>query len=279
MNEAALATQHSFSQAVTVEDNVRQEAAAPGPEQAVFQLKQAAIEAVAAAAKWCKLGTMYCVLWRWQVRVPPAHTGTAHTVAVPARHHASGGLHWCSTCLASCLISCAAKLRSCTRIHPHAAPAAHSLPSQICEGAASRACDWGDLVFCDATTKRWLVVQTSPIPGSSPEQQPAAPTASSSSRCCATSAMRLSGCAAVPSPAPRQCCRRGCWRRRRCRLSAASVLCRCALLPCFFLRSLRRLVCPACHGRMLPTERAACAQPSAAERAAPMHQPLPLNPR
>lgn len=50
----------------------------------------------------------------------------------------------------------------------------HAAPPQICEGAASRACDWGDLVFCDAATKHWLVVQTSPIPGGCADHQPAA---------------------------------------------------------------------------------------------------------
>lgn len=55
-----------------------------------------------------------------------------------------------------------------------------SLCVQICEGAASRASDWSDLVFCDQTTTQWhrvwgwLVVQTSPIPGATPAEQPAA---------------------------------------------------------------------------------------------------------
>lgn len=157
------------TQAVTVEDKVRQEAAAPGPEQAAFRLKQAAIEAVAAAAKRSKLGTMYCVLWRWQVQ----GTRCAHTVTAPALHHASGGLHW-DALPALHPASSPVPPSACTRVQPHAVPPACSLTPQICEGAASRACDWRDLVFCDATTKRWLVVQTSPIPGSSSEHQPAA---------------------------------------------------------------------------------------------------------
>lgn len=54
---------------VSVERKVRQEAAAPGPEQAAFRLKLAAIEAVQAAVRRSNLHDrmMVCVLWRWQV--------------------------------------------------------------------------------------------------------------------------------------------------------------------------------------------------------------------